>query len=158
MKLIVAASLNNVIGKNNQLPWKCPEDLKHFKKLTVNNTVIMGFNTYKSIGGQLPNRINVVIDKNVDGCNLDTEYLAIVESLDYYLAAVGNRQDTFVIGGEKTYQDALATGLVTEIILTRINMVVEGGDRFFEVPEGWTCLAYQKLSDMATVEYYKRGN
>ena len=62
--LIVAVGKNNEIGKNNQLLWHIPEDLKNFKKITTGKTVIMGRNTYKSIGRALPNRTNIVLSRN----------------------------------------------------------------------------------------------
>ena len=62
--LIVAIGKNNEIGKNNQLLWHIPEDLKNFKKITTGKTVIMGRNTYKSIGRALPNRTNIVLSRN----------------------------------------------------------------------------------------------
>ena len=62
--LIVAVGENNEIGKNNQLLWHIPEDLKNFKKITMGKTVIMGKNTYKSIGKPLPNRKNIVLSRN----------------------------------------------------------------------------------------------
>jgi len=61
--LIVAVGKNNEIGKNNQLLWHIPEDLKNFKKITTGKTVIMGRNTYKSIGRALPNRTNIVLSR-----------------------------------------------------------------------------------------------
>ena len=62
--LIVAIGKNNEIGKNNQLLWHIPEDLKNFKKITTGKTVIMGRNTYESIGRPLPNRKNIVLTRN----------------------------------------------------------------------------------------------
>ena len=70
LKIIVAIGKNREIGKDNKLLWHLPEDLKHFKNLTKNSTVIMGYNTYLSIGRPLPNRKNIVLcDKvlNIDG-------------------------------------------------------------------------------------------
>ena len=62
--IVVAVGKNNEIGKNNQLLWHIPEDLKNFKKITTGKTVIMGRNTYKSIGRVLPNRTNIVLSRN----------------------------------------------------------------------------------------------
>ena len=62
--IVVAVGKNNEIGKNNQLLWHIPEDLKNFKKITTGKTVIMGRNTYKSIGRALPNRTNIVLSRN----------------------------------------------------------------------------------------------
>ena len=62
--LIVAVGKNNEIGKNNQLLWHISEDLKNFKRITTGKTVIMGRNTYESIGRPLPNRVNIVLSRN----------------------------------------------------------------------------------------------
>jgi len=166
MRIIVAASNNNVIGKDNGLPWNVPEDLRHFAKTTKSGSLIMGYNTYKSLPGPLKGRSNYVIDNNL---HLDYYFshqydnLMYVQSLSYL---VYNRRglllnpNTYLIGGAKTFEEALnsqAEQYITEIILTRINLTVEG-DRHFAIPPGWVCLVRQKLSDMATVEYYRRGN
>jgi dihydrofolate reductase len=163
LRIVVAADKNGVIGKNGALPWHVSEDLKHFKGLTEGGTVIMGYNTYKSIGRALPNRINIVVDKGVDYFEHSGSHpnLLFVQSLDILIVSMGGdiwKDNWFVIGGSKTYEDALRLGIVDEIILTRIDTEVEGGDTFFHVPESWVKLANRKLSDRAVVEYYKKGN
>ena len=66
LSIIVAKAKNNVIGKNNQLIWKIPDDLKRFKNLTTNHTIIMGRKTFESLGRVLPNRFHIILstDKN----------------------------------------------------------------------------------------------
>ena len=78
LSLIVAVSKNGFIGKDGSLPWQISEDLKRFRKITSNSVVIMGKNTYLSIGKALPNRENIIVSttlKSADGCT-------IVRSLD----------------------------------------------------------------------------
>ncbi|MGI4750904.1 MAG: dihydrofolate reductase [Janthinobacterium lividum] len=122
--LIVAISSNNVIGKNNQLIWHLPADLKHFRQLTTGHTVFMGRKTYDSIGKPLPNRRNVVISrrlKNIDGCET-------VASLEDGLKLCAEEKEIFIIGGAEIYRQALP--LATRIELTRIHQEFEG-DTFF---------------------------
>lgn len=163
MKIVVAADKNGVIGKNGGLPWHVSEDLKFFKGLTEGGTVIMGFNTFKSIKRPLPNRVNIVVNRGVDYFEHSHSHpnLFFVESLDILVVALGKdiwKENMFIIGGAKTYADALRLGIVDEIILTRISVAVEGGDTFFHPPQDWVRLASRTLSDRAMVEYYKKGN
>jgi dihydrofolate reductase len=162
LKIIVAADKNGVIGKGGTLPWYVTEDLKHFKRTTEGGTVIMGYNTFISLQRRpLPNRINIVIDKNVDFFEHAYGNLFFVETFQVLNGSLGQSiltDNLFIIGGEKTYANAIKLGVVDEIILTRIDLEVEGGDAFFHVPEGWVKLANQKLSDRAVVEYYRKGN
>ena len=65
--IIVAVSKNWVIGKNNDIPWKSKEDMKYFRKVTTGGIIIMGYKTFQSIGRKLPNRINIVINREING-------------------------------------------------------------------------------------------
>jgi dihydrofolate reductase len=123
MNIIVAIAQNNVIGKDNQLIWHLPNDLKHFRKLTTGNTIIMGRKTYQSIGKPLPNRVNIIISRNKD---FVAEGCIVVNSLTDALAHCTDQ--CFVIGGAEIYQQALP--LATKIYLTEIHAQVEG-DTFF---------------------------
>ena len=94
IKIIVAMSKNRVIGNNNELIWKLSSDLKRFKELTTEQSVVMGRKTYESIGRPLPNRRNIIITRNseyeVEGCE-------IVSSLEEALLLTGS--SCFIIGG-----------------------------------------------------------
>ena len=122
--LIVAMSENNVIGINNTLPWKLSSDLKHFRQLTSGHPVIMGRNTYESIGKPLPNRQNIIITRNkdyfVEGCT-------VVYSLEEAITSVEGK-DAFVIGGANIYQQALE--YVDTLYITEVHTHIEG-DAFF---------------------------
>lgn len=104
----VAIAKNNIIGGNNDLPWYLPEDLKHFKEITMGKTVIMGRKTYDSIiarlGKPLPGRINVVITRNPDFNTLPE--VLVFHSLEDAFAALKN-EDVYVIGGAQIFAAAL---------------------------------------------------
>jgi dihydrofolate reductase len=102
--IIVAMTVNRVIGQNNKLPWHLSEDLKLFKKLTLNKTVIMGRKTYQSIGKPLPNRNNIVISQN----HLQFPGVAICKNLEQALdKAEEFGVPAFFIGGSEIYRIAL---------------------------------------------------
>src|SRR5438105_9959905 len=113
--LVAAVAANGVIGRNGQLPWHLPEDLKHFKRLTLGHPVIMGRKTWESLGRPLPGRENIVISRSA---GYDAPGAAVASSLGAALAFCMEESVAFVIGGEAIFADALpvAAGLVlTEI-------------------------------------------
>ena len=126
LSLIAAVAANGVIGSDNALPWRLPEDLKRFKALTLGHPVIMGRKTYESIGRPLPGRRNIVVTRNAayqtDGCE-------VVASLAAALAACqGGSDEIFVIGGAQIYAEALP--LAQRLYLTEIRRAFEGDARF----------------------------
>lgn len=125
ISIIVAMSLNRVIGVNNSLPWRLSEDLKHFKSLTSGNTIIMGRKTYESIGKPLPNRRNIVISRNV---NTSYEGVEVVHSLDDAFTISKNDNNIFVIGGSNIYEQALDRVDILYITEIKKNFL---GDVFF---------------------------
>ncbi|MFC5271932.1 dihydrofolate reductase [Adhaeribacter terreus] len=124
--LVVAMAENNVIGKNNQLIWHLPADLKHFKNLTSGHPIIMGRKTYESIGKPLPNRTNIVITRQED---YKPEGVLVAHSLSEGLM-LAQQLDTniFVIGGAEIYKQAMF--LADTIYLTEVHHEFEG-DTFF---------------------------
>lgn len=130
ISLILAASENGVIGKDNQLPWRLPADLKHFKRVTLGHTVIMGRKTYDSIGKPLPQRRNIVITRNPEW---KAEGIEVCHSLKSAIAACEGEEEVFVIGGATIYRQALEANLVHRIYLTRIHEDFDG-DTFFKLP------------------------
>src|SRR5258708_38305043 len=102
--LVVASAQNGVIGRNNDLPWHIPSDLKHFKQLTTGHTVIMGANTYRSIykrlQGPLPNRRNIVISREDNTLPAGFE---LAHSIDDALKLAAEAE-VYVIGGAQLYQ------------------------------------------------------
>jgi dihydrofolate reductase len=111
--IMAAIAANNALGKDNQLIWHLPADLKRFKKTTLNHAVIMGRKTYESLGKPLPNRTNIVItrDKNyqVEGC-------VIVNSLKEALkAALKVDENPFILGGAEIYKQAMQFADILDI-------------------------------------------
>ena len=130
VSLVLAVSENGVIGKDNQLPWHLPADMKFFKQLTTGHTVIMGRKTYDSIGRPLPNRRNVVISRKVDFTLAGVE---VFESLGGALKSCIGEDEVFVIGGGTIYAKALDLDVVDRIYMTIVHADFEGDTRF-EVP------------------------
>jgi len=122
--LVAAVARNGVIGAGGKLPWRLPEDLRHFKELTLGHPVIMGRKTFESIGKPLPKRQNIVVSRNA---NFKAEGVEVVSSLPKaFEAAKGD--EVFVIGGEQIYDEALSVADV--IYLTLIHEEIDG-DAFF---------------------------
>jgi len=140
--LIVAMARNRVIGKDNAMPWHLPEDLKYFKRITLQKPVIMGRNTFESIGKPLPQRTNIIVTRNPDykvpGC-------IVVNGLDQALQMVADLYETvgaeadsevMIIGGAQIYEQSL--GLADRLYLTEVQADVEGDARFPEFDrEAW---------------------
>jgi len=115
LSLIVAMAKNRTIGINNTLPWRCPEDLKHFKALTMGHHIIMGRKTYDSIGRPLPGRTTVVVTRDPQ---LKIADCLIAHSLPDALAACANDSQAFIVGGAEIYSQAMQyadTLYITEI-------------------------------------------
>jgi dihydrofolate reductase len=129
ISMIVARSRNYVIGKDNQMPWKISADLQFFKKVTMGHPVIMGRKTWESIGRPLPGRRNIVVSRNAD---LKLASAEVVNSLDEALATLNEFPRVFVIGGEQLFTQAFSKA--DRLFITEIDIDVEGGDTFFEVP------------------------
>lgn len=113
--LVAAVAENGVIGANGKLPWHLPEDLRHFKQVTMGHPVIMGRKTWESIGKPLPNRTNIVISRRPGFVAPGAQ---VASSLDEALALCAGRESVMVIGGNEVFRAALphAAGLIlTEI-------------------------------------------
>lgn len=124
ISIIVATAKNHAIGKNNQLLWHLPNDLKHFKDVTSGHTVIMGRKTYDSVGRPLPKRRNIVITRQ----DIDIEGCEVVPSIDEALERCENEEEVFIVGGAEIYRQALP--LTDRVYLTVIDQDFEG-DTFF---------------------------
>ncbi|GIV33425.1 MAG: dihydrofolate reductase [Chitinophagales bacterium] len=129
--LILAVSENQVIGKDNKLPWHLPADMKHFVQLTKGHVVIMGRKTFESLQKPLPDRINLVVTRQHD---FHAPGTIICHSLEEALqkAAHYESKDIFIIGGSEIYRQSLP--LADRIYLTRIHHQFEG-DTFFPDPD-----------------------
>jgi dihydrofolate reductase len=126
--LIAALAKNRVIGAGNALPWRLPEDLKHFKALTMGHPVIMGRKTFDSIGKPLPGRRNIVITRSTsfraEGCEIADSPEAALHALE------DCAEEVFVIGGAELYGAFLDRADC--MYLTEIDREVEGDARFPE--------------------------
>lgn len=129
VSLIVAVAENDVIGKENGIPWYLPADLAHFKQTTMGHPIIMGRKTYESIGRALPGRYNVVITHQKK-YNASDE-CRVVNSLDQALNLneVKTDSEIFIIGGQEIYAQALP--LAGRIYLTQVHTRVQG-NKFFK--------------------------
>lgn len=127
--IIAAVDFNGLIGYDNQIPWHSPEDLKRFKEITVNSTVIMGRKTYESIGKPLPNRKNFILTSNPDKLKNLNYSCFIYSSLDDALIKAKKSQENFwIIGGAEIYKQALKSNMVNVIDLTILNGRVDLSD------------------------------
>ena len=127
--MIVARSRNHVIGRNNQMPWKISADLQFFKRVTMGHPVIMGRKTWESIGRPLPGRRNIVVSRNAD---FQLSGAELAGSLDEALDRLSDFSRVFVIGGEQLFKQAFDKA--DRLYITEIDLDIEGGDTFFEVP------------------------
>lgn len=131
LSLIVATSINNAIGKSNQLLWYLPADLKFFKTTTMGCPVIMGRKTFQSIGRVLPGRKNIVITRD-NTFNADNEFDIVVESsLENALKHLHSEKEVFIIGGGEIYKQSLP--FVNTIYKTLVNIELEGDTYFPEI-------------------------
>lgn len=129
ISLIWAMDENRVIGYHNQLPWRLPEDLKFFKRVTIGHPIAMGRKTYESIGKPLPGRENIVITRDE---NYDPEGCTVMHSIEEMLAyaAENKSEEIFVIGGAEIFKEVLQHA--DKLYLTMIHHQFEG-DTFFPV-------------------------
>jgi len=146
INLIVATTENGVIGKDGDMLWRMPADLKHFKHITTlgeSNVIIMGRKTYDSIGKPLPGRTNYVVTRNRNKEETDyinTEVFNTIEDalhqaqgLEYFLKL---ELDVHIIGGASIYEQVMKMDKVERIHHTLIHTELDG-DTFFNIPEGW---------------------
>ena len=123
--LIAAVAANGVIGRRGRLPWHLPEDLKHFKRLTLGHPIIMGRRTWESLGGLLPGREHIVVTRTP---GYDAPGAAVASSLEAALALCAGEAVVFVIGGREIFAEALP--LAAGLVMTEIHRDYEGDTRF----------------------------
>lgn len=119
--LIAAAAENNVIGKDNKLIWHLPNDLKFFKKNTLDHSVVMGRKTFDSMGKALPNRRNIVITRDQNWMAPDVD---VANSANEVLTYCRDEREIFIIGGAEIYN--LFLPIANKIILTRVHTHIDG--------------------------------
>jgi dihydrofolate reductase len=136
ISIVVAASANNVIGRDNRLLWHLPNDLKFFKNITWAMPVVMGRKTFESLGYKpLPGRLNIVITHKE---NWTADGVIVAHSLDEAVCLAESHQykELFIAGGGEIYREAILCA--DKIYLTRVNVLAEGDSFFPEIdPAKW---------------------
>ena len=156
MKLtfVVAIAKNRVIGSHNALPWYIPEDLKHFKEVTIGKAVLMGKNTFDSIikrlGKPLPERKNFVVSRDPDFRT--RAGVTVYRSLDGALEGLKNEPEVMVIGGGQIYSQLI--NKADKLILTEIHQEVDGDVFFPEYDKSqWQEIKREDRDRFSWVEY-----
>jgi len=127
VSLIVAMSSNRVIGRDGDLPWHLPADLRHFKKTTMGHHLIIGRATWDEVGKPLPGRTMVVVTRNR---GFSADGVLIAHSVEEALALVRDDNEPFIGGGAEIYRQALVADVVERLYITRVHAHVDG-DTFF---------------------------
>ncbi|MEN8175609.1 MAG: dihydrofolate reductase [Pseudomonadota bacterium] len=123
--MVAAMARNRVIGRNNQLPWRLPADLRHFKQLTLGKPIVMGRRTWESLPGLLPDRAHIVITRNPD---YRAQGATLATSLEEAIEAAGPVSEIMVVGGADIYRQALE--MADRVYLTIIEEDFLGDARF----------------------------
>lgn len=125
--IIAAIAENNALGKDNQLIWHLPADLKRFKQVTLNHHIIMGRKTFESLGKPLPNRTSIIISRNK---NYIAEGCIVVNSLNEALQAAAADKNPYILGGAEIYKQAIE--IADKLDLTFVHHTFDA-DAFFPV-------------------------
>mgnify|MGYP000465755513 FL=1 len=125
--VIAAIAKNNALGKDNDLIWYLPADLKRFKKVTTGHYILMGRNTYESIGKPLPNRTTIIITRNK---NYFKEGCLIAGSLEEAIELAKEEAQLFIIGGAQIYKEVISKNLADQLDITLVHSEFEA-DVFF---------------------------
>ncbi len=156
ISIVVAFDLDLAIAKNGVIPWHFPEDMRHFRELTMGHVVIMGRKTWDSLPAKfkpLPGRTNIVITRQGIESHYETVYQAksIEESVSL-ANQLSEGREIFVIGGAQIYQEFLDRGLIDRIVATEV-VGSHDGDTFFCKPSGWWCTVLMRQDGFYIVEY-----
>lgn len=157
ISLMVAHDPDYVIGKDNQLPWHIPEDLAYFKKHTIGKGMVMGRNTFESIGRPLPKRRNIVVTRNKQ---YKAQGVDIVHNLeDAIKLAETEHEEVMVIGGEQIFREALP--IADRLYITQIHRSFPGDTFFPEYGREWNLVAESERFDSNGIPFtyliYERG-
>lgn len=177
IKLIAAVSENGIIGNKGEIPWRLPEEMKHFKDTTMGHTVVMGYKTWESLlpfnkRGYLDGRTNIVLSNNrvkinemTEKYGVDHPYLTFYDSnFDIEVQkTLNSRHDhlrpadhIFIIGGSQIYNKYLIEDVVEEMIITRVKMKFNGDAKFPEVNQNnWTLLSVENRQYFDILHYQR---
>jgi len=153
ISIIVAMDKNRVIGKDNKLPWHISDDLKNFKRLTTENTIIMGRKTYESIGKPLPNRNNIVVSTTMQPISGITVCKTIPEAIE-----IGKTcgKEIFIIGGGQIFKQTIP--LADKMYISYIKKEYEGDAYFPEFNENeWNIEQKQDFAEFELVIYVRKN-
>jgi dihydrofolate reductase len=128
--VIAAIATNNALGKDNDLIWHLPADLTRFKKVTTGHYILMGRNTYESIGKPLPNRTTIIITRNK---NYFKEGCLIANSLEQAIEMSKEEANVFIIGGAQIYKETIAKDLAQQLDITMVHKDFEADVYFPEI-------------------------
>ncbi|MCL7721778.1 dihydrofolate reductase [Actinobacillus pleuropneumoniae] len=151
ISLIVARTLNHVIGKENQMPWNLPVDLAWFRQNTLGKPVIMGRKTYESIGRLLPKRPNIILSRSgfcVEGAYTAQNFAQAAELAETF----ANTDEIMVIGGGELFKQTIPQA--DRLYLTEIQAEIEGGTLFEFDESNWT-LVEEKWSEIDEQNAYR---
>ena len=153
INIIAAITDNNAIGKDNKLLFRLKKDMAHFKNITTDNVVIMGRKTYESIGKTLPNRVNIVLSRDmVSGDNDDFYTFDSIEKAIEWSKENYPQKEIFIIGGASVYNKALKDDMVDKLYMTKIKQTVDAADVFF--PE----IDYKRKWSITSIErFFENG-
>lgn len=151
ISLIVAKAQNNVIGRNNQLPWHLKDDLQNFKKLTLGHHILMGRKTFESIGKPLPGRMSLVLSSEPRPVEDQVVWFSSIWRAIKFAERAGETE-LFIIGGEKIFKAAMY--ICDRIYLTEVKAEVEGDVYFPQLSlKNWKKVSEQNFSKNAENDY-----
>lgn len=151
LELVVAFDENRLIGKGNELPWHISEDLKHFKKLTTGNRIIMGRVTYEGIGKPLPNRENIVLSRG----EFKAEGVKTYNSVEDLIKGLDDKKRNFIIGGSKVYETLLP--YVDVLHISHVKGVYEGDVYFPKINlTEWNIIEKIEFEEFEYIVYRKK--
>lgn len=158
--IIAAASENNVIGKDKDIPWHFPKDMKHFKQKTMGYPVVMGSSTYRSLPKDyrpLPRRLNIVLTRSgIEESGKESVREASSLEDAWNIAEETGKEKVFVAGGGKVYEQCM--DLADKIVFTRVKRKVEDGDVFFpEINDKkWRLVSSEEHDELVFEEYVRK--
>ncbi|MFQ3181590.1 MAG: dihydrofolate reductase [Polaribacter sp.] len=158
--VIAAIAKNNALGKDNDLIWYLPADLKRFKKVTTGHYILMGRNTFESIGKPLPNRTTIIITRNK---NYSKEGCLIAGSLEEAIKLAKEEAQLFIIGGAQIYKEVISKNLADQLDITLVHSEFEADVFFPEIdPNVWKEVAREDFKadekndyDFSFISYQK---
>lgn len=151
LSLVVAKAQNDVIGKDNGLPWKLRDDLKHFKELTMGHYILMGRNTFESLGKPLPGRVHMVVSSHENANTDEVLWFNSIFRAKKQAERLGETE-LFIIGGAQIYKAALS--LVDRIYLTDVHAEVEGDAKFPHLSvKNWKVLSEKEFTKNENNEF-----